>query len=384
VAVGYAAAILSVAAATLLTRSLEYTVFPTPLFFAAIVISTWIGGTGPGLAAVALSALVLSSLFVTPLHTFGPGAAGLPYLLQFGIPALLTCWFVKKRKDAELSLTQARDDLESRVEERTAELRRINHQLQVEIAERIRAEETVQKTQAELAHVTRMMTMGELAASIAHEINQPQAAVVINGDACLQWLGGEQPNLPEAREAVARIIEEGTRAGEIIRRIRGLSKKSAPRKSELDLNELIRDVLNLARREILRNDVALRAELSPGLLLTLGDRVQLQQVILNLVINAVEAMGATAGRPRELRIVSETTENGEPLVSIHDTGPGLPPGHEDRVFDAFFTTKPQGVGMGLSISRTIIEAHEGRLWTDNSPEGATFHVRLPALPGFAA
>lgn len=383
-AAGYAAAIVCVAGAALLTRSLEYTVFPTPLFFAAIVISTWIGGVGPGLAAVALSTLVLSYLFVLPLRNLSPGAADLPYLLQFGVPALLTCWFVKKRKDAEMSLTRARDELDSRVQERTAELSRANHKLQVEIAERIRAEETVQKTQADLAHITRMMTMGELAASIAHEINQPLMAVVINGDACLQWLGAEPPNLPEAQEAVTRMIEEGTRAGEIIRRIRGLSKKTAPRKVELDLNDLIRDVLTLTQREILRNHVTVRTELSPGLLLGLGDRVQLQQVILNLVMNALEAMGNTAEGSRELLVSSGITETGDLVVSVRDTGPGFPLEQAEQLFDAFFTTKQQGLGMGLSISRTIIEAHEGRLWAESTAEGAVFRFRLPAIPGYAA
>ncbi len=218
---GAALAFACVAAALLLTQALN-SVFPTPLFFAAITVSTWFGGGATGLLAVALATIVLDYYFVPPVHRFAAKAGDVPYLVQFAIPALLSCWFVKKRKDAESSLTHARDELESKVRERTAELRQANRQLRAEIAERIRAEEIVQKTQADLAHVARVTTLGELAASIAHEVNQPLMAVVINGDACLEWLAREQPDLEEAREAVGRIIAEGNRAGEIIRRIRAL------------------------------------------------------------------------------------------------------------------------------------------------------------------
>jgi len=202
-----ALALACVAAALLVTQALN-SVFPTPLFFAAIVVSTWFGGAEAGLLAVALATIVLDYYFVPPIHRFAPKSGELPYLIQFAIPALLTCWFVKKRKDAESSLTQARDELESKVRERTVELRRANQQLKAEIAERIRAEEIVQKTQADLAHVSRVTTLGELAASITHEVNQPLMAVVINGDACLEWLARAPPDLQEAREAAGRIIAE--------------------------------------------------------------------------------------------------------------------------------------------------------------------------------
>jgi C4-dicarboxylate-specific signal transduction histidine kinase len=283
---------------------------------------------------------------------------------------------VKKRKDAEGSLMQARDELESKVRERTAELRQANEQLQAEIAERIRAEEIVQKTQVDLAHAARVTTLGELAASIAHEVNQPLMAVVINGDACLEWLARAQPDPQEAREAVGRIIAEGNRAGEIIRRIRALFKNSPLQKAPVRVNELIHDIVALTQRELARNGVSLRIELDAALPAVFGDRVQLQQVILNLVVNAIEAMSGASGQPRELRIRSER-DGGGVLVSVGDTGAGLPLGPPERIFDAFFSTKRDGLGMGLSISRTIIEAHRGKLWATNTGDGAVLQLRLP-------
>lgn len=234
----------------------------------------------------------------------------------------------------------------------------------------------MQKTQADLAHVSRVTTLGELAASIAHEVNQPLMAVVINGDACLQWLARAQPDLAEAREAVGRIITEGNRAGEIIRRIRALFKKSPLQKVPINVNELIQDIVALTQRALVRNRVSLKTDLDEALPPVFGDRVQLQQVILNLVVNAIEAMSGTTGQPRELQIRSER-DGDAVLVAVRDRGPGLPIEEPGRIFGAFFTTKPDGLGMGLSISRTIIEAHRGRLWATNARDGAIFQFRLP-------
>lgn len=373
-------AAISVAAALGVTQAL-HSVFPTPLFFAAIVAGTWYGGVSAGLLAVALATTALDFYFVPPVGRFSIKGGELAYLIQFAVPALLTCWVVKKRKDAETSLRQARDELESKVRERTTELRYANEQLQAEMAERIRAEETVQQTQADLAHVTRVTALGELVASIAHEVNQPLMAVVINGDACLQWLRHDPPRLDEARAAVGRIISEGNHAGDIIRRIRALFKKSPLQKTPLDINELVQEILALIQRELMRNHVSVLAELDAGLPHVVGDRVQLQQVILNLAVNAIEAMNAVSGRTRELRIGSRRDGADGVLVSVRDSGRGLPPEQPDRIFGAFYTTKPEGLGMGLSISRTIIEAHGGKLWAVNASDGAVFQFRLPVSNG---
>jgi PAS domain S-box-containing protein len=247
-----------------------------------------------------------------------------------------------------------------------------------DITERKRAEEALRQTQAELAHVTRVMTLGALTGSIAHEVNQPLAAVVTNGNACLRWLVREAPDLEEARAAVERIIRDGTRASEVIRRIRALAQKTEPQTAWLDLNEVIREVLTLVHSEVLTQRVSLRAELSAALPPVRGDRIQLQQVIMNLVINGIEAMHAVTDQPRELQIRSQRYDADNVLVAVQDSGIGLDPQNMARLFDAFFTTKAGGMGMGLAISRSIIEAHGGRLWASaNAGPGATFQCTLP-------
>jgi PAS domain S-box-containing protein len=268
----------------------------------------------------------------------------------------------------------------------------------LDLSEQKRAEEALQKAQTELAHVARVTTLGELTASIAHEINQPLAAVVTNANASLRWLTGDLPNLTEAREAIRRIIRDGNRAGEIIGRIRALAKKAPPKRDWLDLNETIGEVIAMAHSEVQRNRVLLQTKLANDLPLILGDRIQLQQVILNLLMNAIEAMSGLGEGPRELWVSSEkvTEIQGESkeeryedralaepewthvLMTVRDSGPGLDPQRLNRLFDAFYTTKPQGLGLGLAISRSIIEAHGGRLWAKaNAPRGALFQFTLP-------
>jgi C4-dicarboxylate-specific signal transduction histidine kinase len=239
------------------------------------------------------------------------------------------------------------------------------------------AEEALRKVQAELAHVTRLTTLGELAASIAHEVNQPLAAIVANGDACLRWLGRDAPQLDEARAAVEGMISDGNRAAEVIRRIRALSKKTDTLKIPLPINEIIDDVILLLQREVLGHRASLSLELASELPLVLVDRIQLQQVIINLVMNGMEAMASVADRPRELKILSRR-EADQVLVAVQDSGVGIDPEHVDRLFNAFFTTKPSGMGMGLSICRSIIEAHGGKLRASrNAGAGATFQFALP-------
>ena len=244
-------------------------------------------------------------------------------------------------------------------------------------AERSRAEHALREAQAELAHVTRVMTMGELAASIAHEINQPLAAVVTNANACLRWLTGPIPNLDEGRAAVARIARDGNRASDVIGRIRALVKKSATEQAHLDINEVIQEVLGLIQTEIRKNEVVLRMKLAPDLPRILGDRVQLQQVILNLMMNGIEAMSPVTDRSRDLLIRSCRYESDKVLIAVQDSGTGLETESLDHLFTAFFTTKPKGMGMGLAISRSIIEAHGGKLWASpNDGPGATFQFTL--------
>ncbi len=297
---------------------------------------------------------------------------------------------------AAISLAQAR---------LYAELARTNEDLKREINERQRAEAELHKkevslreVQLELAHFSRISTMGELAASIAHEVNQPLAGIVTNANAGLRWLAGDPPDLTEIRETLRRIVRDGSRAGEIVARIRALAKKAPPQKDPLNLNETIAEVLAMVRSELQENRVLLRTELAFDLPLVSGDKIQLQQVVLNLLVNAIEAVSELDEGPRELMVNSEFVsqaqadyrggqlkdqestdpEWGHVLVTVRDSGSGLDPQCLDRLFDAFYTTKLKGLGVGLAISRSIIQAHGGRLWAQpNEPRGAILQFTLP-------
>jgi PAS domain S-box-containing protein len=259
----------------------------------------------------------------------------------------------------------------------------------IDITDRKRAEEEHEKLrqlQADLAHINRVTTMGELAASIAHEIKQPISAAQTNAKTCLRWLGRDQPDIEKAHEAVSRIITDVTRASEIISRIRLLFKKGEgeSQRELVDLNEVIREMVVLLRNEAGRYSIFINADLAPDLPYVRADRVQLQQVLMNLMLNGIDAMteGIVAG---ELTIKSQSNPDDQVMVSVSDTGIGLPPEGADKVFDAFFTTKSQGTGMGLSISRSIIESHGGRIWAAaNSDRGATFQFTLPVEHAAAA
>jgi PAS domain S-box-containing protein len=247
-----------------------------------------------------------------------------------------------------------------------------------DVTARKEAEAELHEAQANLAHVTRVTALGELAASIAHEVNQPLAAVVTNAAACLRWLDREPANLKEARSVVQSIVKDGNRAGEVIQRVRALANKTTDQKTPLDINEVVNEVISLAQHELSSHRVALRLELAPALPLVLADRIQLQQVILNLVINAIEAMQPVKDRPRELVIRTRQDEAGQVLVTVSDCGVGVAAENADRLFDAFFTTKSSGMGMGLSICRSIVNAHGGRLSAfGNAGPGATFQFTLP-------
>ena len=249
----------------------------------------------------------------------------------------------------------------------------------MDVTERSRAQEALHRAQEELAHVARVTTLGELSASIAHEVNQPLAAILTNGQAGLRWLGHDPPDLDEVRGAVKRIVGDADRASEVIRRIRELSRKTAPQKARLDLNEVIKEVIPLVRREMATHRVALQLELAPALPPVLGDRVQLQQVLINLVINAIQAMAPVTGRARTLVIRSRPHDAGQALVEVQDSGVGIDAENLARLFGTFFTTKPDGMGMGLSICRSIIDAHGGEVWVScNDGPGITVRFTLPS------
>jgi NO-binding membrane sensor protein with MHYT domain len=243
---------------------------------------------------------------------------------------------------------------------------------------RKRADEVLRQTQADLAHVQRVTAMGELAASITHEVMQPLGAGMNNAGAALRWLGAQPPDLDKARNALGRTVENGNRAAEIIGRIRSLVKKEPPRKIVLEVNEALVEVIALTHGEVMKNNISVQTQLAEGLPLIQGDRVQLQQVILNLIINAVQAMSGVGEGARELLIGTGKDASGRVLVYVQDSGPGLNPESFERLFDSFYTTKPGGMGMGLSICRSIVEAHGGRIWaTPNAGPGITVQFALP-------
>jgi C4-dicarboxylate-specific signal transduction histidine kinase len=247
-----------------------------------------------------------------------------------------------------------------------------------DLTEHVLASEALRETQLALAHANRVTTMGQLAASISHEVSQPLAAVVANASACLSWLGRETPDLNAARRSVEWIIEDGNRASEVIRRVRSLANKTSVEKVALDINDIAREVIALLQRELTSHQVSLLMELAPSLPMILGDRVQLQQVIINLAMNGMEAMQSVTDRPRELVIRSNQDLAQVVFLSVTDCGVGISAEDAERLFNPFFSTKSSGMGMGLSICRSIMEAHGGRLWaTANQPHGATFQFTLP-------
>jgi C4-dicarboxylate-specific signal transduction histidine kinase len=247
-----------------------------------------------------------------------------------------------------------------------------------DVTERTRGEEALRQAKADLAHINRVTTMGELTASVAHEVNQPIAAAVTDANTCMRWLARDHPDLEEARAAAVRVVKDATRASEIISRIRLLFNKGTPERELVNVNEVIGEMIFLLRSEAIRYHISVRTELAADLPQVMADRVQLQQVLMNLMINGIDAMKDVDGA-RELVIKSQRAENEQLLLSVSDIGVGLPLQQTDQIFNAFFTTKQHGTGMGLPISRSIVESHGGRLWAAaNSPRGANFYFTLSA------
>ena len=251
----------------------------------------------------------------------------------------------------------------------------------LDLTERKQAEATLNELQKQLAHANRVATLGQLTASIAHEVNQPIAAAVTNARAALRWLRVDPPNLDEVRQALDRIARDGERAGAVVQRIRNFSKKAPAPQDRVDVNAVVGEVIEATGSEAMKQGVLVRVELDESLPPILGDRIELQQVMLNLILNAVEAMGGVKEGPRELLIATRRDERGNTLVSVADSGPGLPPSIQDNLFKAFTTTKATGLGLGLSICRSIVERQGGRLWASpNTPKGAVFQFTLPGRP----
>jgi len=318
---------------------------PSSCFLLAVTVSSLFGGLGPGLLAVGLSALAFDYFFLgrTPQHT-----------------AELAVYFRFAAFLGATLLVSVLMEIKRRVEQ-----------------SRNRAEMALGQAQSDLARVSRVTTMGELTASLAHEVNQPIAAAVTDANTCLRWLKRDQPDLEEAREAALRIVTDVTRASEIVTRVRILFKKGTTQRELVDINGIIREMVALTRSEARQHSTLVRTELAPDLPEIMGDRVQLQQVLMNLMMNSIDAMKDMDGT-RELVIKSQEADQEHLQVSVSDTGVGLPPKQSDQIFNAFFTTKPHGTGMGLRISRSIVESHGGRLWAeDNSPRGARFYFTLP-------
>jgi C4-dicarboxylate-specific signal transduction histidine kinase len=371
---GYALAVLSVSLALVIARwpPLRLETAPVSLFLGAIMITAWYGGIGPGLFATALSSLAFDYYFLPPIHSLVAKPGEIPRLIVFTLSAVFVGALSAAQRSATESLKRARDKLRATLHE----LQKSHAALQAESLERKHAEEALREAQGDLARVTRVTTLAELTASLAHEVNQPIAAAVTNANTCLRWLTRERPDVAEAREAASRIVKDATRAAEIISRTRLLFKKGAVQRELVGVNEMVREMIVLLRGEATRYSILVRTDLAADLPQILVDRVQLQQVLMNLMLNGIEAMRDVDGR-RELLIQSQRTENEEVMVCVSDTGVGLPVQQADQIFKAFFTTKTGGTGMGLSISRSIVEAHGGRLWAEsNSPRGASFYFTL--------
>ena len=360
-AIRYGIALVLVAVALFASLGMQHVfAFPYPflfLFVGAVMVSAWFGGTGAGLFAVLLSTVLVDYFFVPPFYSWQVSATSETYFVSFVVCALVASWISSAKKKSEEALQEARDQLELKVTERTAAL---------------------MQTQAELARLSRVLSMGELTASIAHEISQPLTAVVSNGDACLQWLSATPPNLEKARQSTEKIVQDGTRAGAVVSRIRALFKKEEPVKNWVDINEVIQELVEFLRHEASSRHISIRRELSDSLPLLKADRVQLQQVLLNLIMNAMDALSGAAVERKQIVISSRLQGESEILIAIEDSGLGLTPQTIHRIFDPFFTTKPHGIGVGLSISKSIVESHEGRLWASpNSGGGSVFQFTLP-------
>ncbi len=365
--------VVFVAIAFLASLSLQH-LFPYPflfLFFGAVMAGAWFGGMAAGLLAVVLSTALVEYFFVPPFHSFAVNATAESYFAAFIVCALVASWVSSSGKKSAEALSAARDQLELRVLERTEELRKSN----IELQER---EKALLHSQAELTRLSRVMSMGELTISIAHEVNQPLTAVVTHGHACLEWLSADPPNVSKARQTTERIIQDATRASEVLGRIRAVFNNEMPERAPVDINRLIEEVTWFVREEAANRGIVIRTELASGLPLITADKVQLQQVMLNLIMNGMDALLEKGGDKEIVISTRRSGDESEIMIAVTDSGVGLTPEQAEKVFEPFFTTKPHGIGLGLSISRSIAEAHAGRLWAEpRATGGAIFQLAIP-------
>jgi C4-dicarboxylate-specific signal transduction histidine kinase len=344
-----------------------------------VVVTAWFAGAGPGWLAVVLSALAVDYFILPPVYVLDFGAKELPWMLSFVACCVATNALSLQRRRAEMSLKQARDELELRVRERTADLQKTNEQLKLEVIERERAEASLRDIQNDLARATRITTVAEMTASIAHEVNQPLAAIVANANAALNWLHRSPPDLTQVDESITAIVIGGERAGQVIARIRSLMAKGTPTPVRVHINDVIVSILPIVQAEVKRREIALQTDLDPKLPQVLADRIQLQQLVLNLLSNAIDAMSDDCEQPRDLVIRTRHEAKEGAVVTVEDCGRGLDDTDLKRIFHPFYSTKQNGMGMGLSICRSIAETHGGRISAaSRSPRGAVFRVVLPA------
>ena len=364
-------AVLSVAAALvsalLLQRYLQTEPFASSLL-CAIMFAAWFGGASADLLAVVLAVLGFVYFAAAPGHSFAVAHTEIPRIVIFTIAALIVLWLSAAQRVAANSLRRARDDLQAAV----VKLEDLNKTLQLE-------HEALQQAQAELAQVSRVANLGAMGASIAHEVSQPLSAIAANGEAGLRWLAREVPETEQAIASMRGIISDAKRASEVVGKIRELARKVEPEVTQLDIHEIIDEAVALIRREMVGHHVTLDLQPAPGLPPIRGDRIQLQQVIINLLINAVQAMATVADDARRITIRTQEHETHDVLVAIEDSGIGVAPEVLGRLFSPFYTTKPHGMGLGLSICRTIVEAHGGRIWAcRNDGPGMTFKFVVSA------
>ncbi|MDR3527060.1 MAG: ATP-binding protein [Rhizomicrobium sp.] len=373
----YALALLLVAAAlasTLLLQTVYVGRPPLFPFFAAIAAAAWFGGKGPGYFASAVSVPLGLYFYVVARPDHDLHFRDFLLFVFFATCAFLGGALNSRHRKTEDGLRSAHRDLQAKA----TELQHANDALLAEMAERRRTEATLEAMRSKLGRVMRLTTMAEMAASIAHEINQPLTAIVTNGETCVRWLNAAEPNIAEAQDAAKRAVRDAERASQVVSRIRAMVRNALADREQVSLQACLDDVLALLLADLTAHQIEIRCEVPPALPTLFGDRIQLQQVFFNLLTNAIESLSETTGRQRDITISAERGRENTVVILLRDNGAGFQDCEPEQLFDSFVTTKPSGMGMGLSISRTIVETHGGTLTASRAiPHGAAFAITLP-------